>query len=455
MSFTFSTIVPASLAETFAWHARPGAFTRLAPPWMPARIIAEAASLRDGRAVLGFPGGLKWIAQHDPAGFAENQRFADELIRDGLTSWPISAALNWRHTHEFESLDDARTQIRDTVETNAPSGMLSRMFTYRSSQLTADFEAHQWARAEGAGKMTVALTGSSGLIGSALEAFLTTGGHRVIRLVRGNPRGPDERRWDQKNPDPMLLHGVDALIHLAGAPIAGRFTESHKRAVRDSRVPATRKLAELIARTPQGPKVFLCASAIGFYGADRGEEELTEASAPGEGFLADVVVDWEAATAPARAAGARVVNVRTGIVQAASGGMLGLVRPLFAAGLGGRIGDGKQWMAWIGLDDLVYIYHRALIDPRISGPINATAPEPVRNAEYTRALAKALRRPAVIPVPSAGPKLLLGSEGAKEVAMANQRVVPAALIEAGFPFRRPSLGQALRHELGRERPSPR
>src|SRR5689334_6790099 len=271
--------------------------------------------------------------------------------------------------------------------------------------------------------MVIAATGASGLVGSALTAFLATGGHRVIRLVRRPARAKDERQWRPEAPATDLLSGVDAVVHLAGASIAGRFTERHKAAIRDSRVEPTRRLAQLAADSDDGPKVFVSASAIGIYGYDRGDTVLCEDSMRGDGFLADVVADWESATTPAADAGVRVVTVRTGIVQAAAGGTLRLLRPLFLAGLGGRLGSGRQWLSWIGIDDLLDVYYRALYDSRLTGPVNAVAPEPVRNVDYTAALARVVHRPAVLPVPSLGPRLLLGAQGARELAEADQRVL--------------------------------
>jgi uncharacterized protein (TIGR01777 family) len=270
----------------------------------------------------------------------------------------------------------------------------------------------------------------------------------VIRLVRHPATKPDERQWDPESPDPDLLAGVDAVIHLAGESIAGRFTDEHRAAVRDSRIGPTRRLAELIAQSSDGPKVLISASAIGFYGYDRGEEALTEDSERGDGFLADVVADWEDATAPAEQAGTRVVRVRTGIVQSPAGGTLRLFRPLFSAGLGGRLGSGQQWLSWIGIDDLVDVYHRGLWDTDLSGPVNAVAPEPARNVDYTRTLAHVLHRPALLPVPPLGPRVLLGEQGARELACANQRVLPARLQQADHRFRGPDLEQTLRHLLG-------
>ena len=210
-------------------------------------------------------------------------------------------------------------------------------------------------------------------------------------------------------------------------------------------------LCSAVNRPPiDAPARWITASAIGIYGPDRGEEVLTETSPRGEGFLADVVAGWEDAAAPAAAAGIRAVQVRTGIVQTPRGGMLRLLSPLFEAGLGGRLGPGKQWLAWIALDDLLDIYRRAVLDEALSGPVNAVAPEPVRNTDYTRTLAAVLRRPAVLPVPGFGPRLLLGDEGAREIAQASQYVLPERLTGAGHRFRQPELTGALRHLFGRE-----
>jgi uncharacterized protein len=464
MEFTYATVVNAELSEVFAWHGRPGAMARLTPPWLPVRVLQETKSLRDGQAVLGLPGGLRWVAVHQSAGYDPPNMFADEL-----ESCPLAAVLSWRHRHQFapaeawEAGDAAEraTLVTDAVDTTLPDRMLRPMFAYRHRQLADDLAAQARARAICPDSLTVAVTGSGGLIGTALTALLTTGGHRVIRLVRRPPRNEGERQWRPEEPAPTLLSGVDALIHLAGASIGGRFTPDRKREIADSRIVPTRRLAELAAATartsaaaPKNPdtpglRAFVTASAIGFYGPDRGEEILTETSPRGKGFLADVVADWEEATAPAAAAGIRTVQVRTGIVQTPRGGMLRLLTPLFAAGLGGRLGSGTQWLAWIGLDDLLDIYLRAVTDPQLSGPVNAVAPEPVRNIDYTRTLARVLHRPALLPVPAFGPRLLLGAEGAAELVQASQNVRAEALIGAGHDFRHPQLEQALRHLFGR------
>lgn len=456
MGIRHESELPHAAETVFDWHSRPGGFERLSPPWLPGRILEEAANVRDGRAVLALPLGLRAVAQHVPAGYQEGRQFADRMGHAGLRSLPAFLALPWRHRHRFEAAGPGRSRMIDAVRTPLGERGLGEAFRYRHRQLARDLAAHAERADRGVPALTIAVTGASGLVGRQLCAFLSTGGHRVIRLARpGAPApaaGAEQRAWDPAAPDPGLLDGVDAVVHLAGASIFGRFTPRHRARIRDSRVGPTRRLAEVAAaarRAGRGPTVFVSASAIGYYGADRGDEILTEASAPGEGFLAGVVADWEAAAAPAAAAGIRTVAVRTGIVQSPRGGVLRLLRPLFAAGLGGRIGSGRQWFSWVGIDELVEAYHRAITDPALSGPVNAVAPEPARQAEHAAVLARVLRRPARLPVPAFGPRLLLGAEGARELALANQRVVPAALAAAGQSPRDPDLEATLRHLLGR------
>lgn len=434
MSIRTSTVIAAPIDEVFAWHERPGALTRLTPPWQPVTVVREPENLRDGRAELRLPGRVVWVAQH--SGYEPPQQFVDTLS---------SLPLQWRHLHRFERLDADTTQVLDIVDTPIPERLLRATFAYRQRQLADDLAV---ARRMPPKAMTVAMTGSSGLVGTALTALLGVCGHRVIRLVRRPASASDEREWRPDRPDRHLLNDVDAVVHLAGASIAGRFTAEHKRQIYDSRIAPTRRLAELIADNDR-PIPFVCASAIGYYGPDRGPEILDEDSEAGGGFLADLVSRWEAAATPVAAAGGRVVQVRTGIVQSPKGGILRLLRPLFSAGVGGRLGDGRQWVSWIDLDDLCDIYLRALLDPTLVGPVNATAPQPVTNREYTHHLAGVLRRPALLAVPAIAPKMLLGEQGATEFALAGQRVLPARLTQAGQQFRRPELVACLRHQLGR------
>ena len=440
MSIEYSSVLDHPIGDVFGWHERPGAFQRLTPPWLGARLVTETPSLSDGRAVVRLPGGIRWVAQHHD--YEPPYRFVDDLV---------SPPLPWRHVHSFAPEGPGRTRLTDRVSTPIPAFALQRMFAYRHTQLRDDLGVQSDLRRIDPTAHTVAVTGSSGLVGTALSAFLSTAGHRVIRLVRRAPLADDERAWNPFAPDPGVFEGVDAVVHLAGASIAGRFTGRHKEAIASSRIEPTRRLAGALAQA-RGPRVLLAASAIGYYGSDRGDELLDEGAARGDGFLADVVAQWEAATKDAADAGMRVAVVRTGIVLSAGGGMLALLRPLFLAGLGGRVGDGNQWLSWIDLDDLTDVYARALVDPDMAGALNAVAPNPVRNRELTQTLARVLHRPARVAVPKAAAAAVLGSEGARELACASQRVAPARLEATGFRFRRPTLDACLRHQLGRASP---
>jgi uncharacterized protein (TIGR01777 family) len=301
---------------------------------------------------------------------------------------------------------------------------------------------------------SVAVTGSTGLVGAALTVALARGGHRVVRLVRSGTatQAPGEHtvRWDpgRGTIDAAGLEGVDAVVHLAGESIAsGRWTAAKRRRIRDSRVGATRVLAEALARLERPPATLVAASAVGYYG-DRGDEVLREESAPGGGFLADVCREWEAAAAPAARRGLRVVHMRIGMVLAATGGALAALLPPFRLGLGGPVGSGRQWMSWISLDDLVRAILHALATASLAGPINAVAPAPVTNREFARTLGRVLRRPAVLPLPAVAARLLLGRM-ADELLLASARVVPARLEAAGFTFGDATLERALRRLLAR------
>lgn len=298
--------------------------------------------------------------------------------------------------------------------------------------------------------MRVLVTGSRGLIGTALIERLQSGGHRTTRLVRGAP-GAGEVAWDPAAGaiDRAGLEGHDAVVHLAGEGIGDhRWTAAHKARVLDSRKAGTRLLTEALAGLDQPPAVLVSASAVGYYG-DRGDEVLTEDSTPGSGFLADVVREWEAATGPATDAGIRTVLTRTGIVLSDRGGALAEMLPIFKLGAGGRLGSGRQWWSWISLDDHCSAIERALADTALSGPLNSTAPNPVTNAVLTSTLGRVLRRPAIAPVPKVALAIRFGREMAEEMLLAGQRVLPARLDAAGFTFAHPELEGALRAILGR------
>jgi uncharacterized protein (TIGR01777 family) len=287
------------------------------------------------------------------------------------------------------------------------------------------------------------------MIGSQLAALLQTGGREVARLVRSDAE-PAARTflWDPDKGmiDARAFEGADAVVHLSGESVAGRWSEEKKRRIRDSRVRSTRLLSETLAGLERPPAALVCASAVGYYG-DRGDEELTEESPSGGGFLADVVSHWEAAAKPASDAGLRVVNLRFGIVLSPAGGALKAMLPAFRLGLGGRLGSGRQFMSWIAIDDAVGSINHALTNADLSGPVNAVAPNPVRNAEFTKTLARVLRRPAVLAVPSIALSAALG-DAAQEL-LGSQRAVPRRLERSGYAFRLPQLEDALRHVLGR------
>ena len=301
--------------------------------------------------------------------------------------------------------------------------------------------------------MRIIVTGASGLIGSALVPSLLGEGHEVTRLVRGasSTRGGDaqvrDASWEPERGsiDAAALEGHDAAIHLAGESVSERWTNEKKRRIRESRVKGTRLLAETLARLERKPRTLVCASAIGFYG-DRGDELLTEESAPGRDFLAGVCQEWEAAADPARAAGLRAAHLRIGIVLSAKGGALPRMLGPFRMGAGGPVGGGRQWVSWIALDDVLGVVRHVLRDESLSGPINTVAPQPVRNGEFAAALGEALGRPALVPVPAFAVRLMFGEMG-QALALSGQRVVPAKLRASGYEFLYPELPGALRHVL--------
>jgi len=295
--------------------------------------------------------------------------------------------------------------------------------------------------------MKILVSGSHGLVGKALIRGLTSDGHEVVRLVRGErASGSSDVEWrpDEGRIDAQHLEGIQAVVHLAGESIAsGRWTAEKKRAIRDSRVKGTALLSEALARLSRPPSAFLSASAIGYYG-DREDELLTEKSAPGKDFLSDVCVEWEAATRPAVEKGIRTVCTRFGIILDANEGALAKMLPPFRMGIGGRIGNGKQWMSWIALDDVVNGLKFVMEEESVRGPVNFVAPTPVRNAEFTKTLGRVLSRPTFFPVPEFGVRLAFG-EMADALLLSSQKVEPSILRDKGFLFRWPTLEPALRN----------
>ncbi|HVF51113.1 MAG TPA: TIGR01777 family oxidoreductase [Pyrinomonadaceae bacterium] len=301
--------------------------------------------------------------------------------------------------------------------------------------------------------MKIIVTGATGLVGSALIPALLAGGHQVTRLVRSETRpaargGITDVQWNPADAtiDAGALEGHDAAVHLAGENIAERWTEEKKRRLLESREKGTRLLSETLARLEHRPRVLVCASAVGFYGAERGDELLTEASTAGKDFLAEICLKWEAAADAARASGMRVVHLRIGIVLSGEGGALGKMLTPFKMGVGGRIGSGKQWMSWVAIDDVVGIIKHALRDEQMSGAVNTVAPAPVTNSEFTSTLGDVLGRPTIFPVPAFAVRLMFGEMG-EALLLSGTRVEPARLRAAGYNFAYTNLADALRHVL--------
>jgi hypothetical protein len=393
---------------------------------------------------------VKWVLVH--RGVVPGHEFGDEQVEGPFAQW--------RHHHQFEALGPGRSSMRDRVEYVPPFGEagamlgggylsreLERTFRYRHDVTTADLQSHQ--RHATSPRRTVALSGATGLIGTQTGAFLRAGGHTVRPLVR-RVAGAGEIGWDPSSGrvDQAAMEGVDAVVHLAGENIAGgRWTAERKRRIRESRVRGSRAIAEAAAGLRRRPEVLISASAIGIYG-DRGDELLDEDSPLRDGFLAEVGREWEAAMAPAVDAGIRVVHLRFGIVLSPAGGALARMLVPFLLGAGGPIGSGRQWMSWVSIDDAVDVIHEALLDARLAGPVNVTAPEPIQNRDFAAILGRLLGRPSIVPAPAFALRALFG-ELADETLLAGQRVLPSRLQRLGFRFRHPTVESAFRHVLGR------
>jgi uncharacterized protein (TIGR01777 family) len=446
--FVKRTPLPVSADELFAWHERPGAFERLNPAFDPVVVEERSGGLEVGaRTVIKLkvgPVSQRWVSVH--TSFERGRMFRDEQ-----ESGPFAT---WVHTHRFEPQPDGTSVMHDEVDYSLPMGAvgaalgaaftrssLERTFTYRHTVLRNDLLRH--SSLAGTPRLTVAITGASGLIGSALGCFLSTGGH-AVRVVKRQGSVPDV----------SALEGSDVIVNLAGAGVADeRWTDARKEELVRSRVQYTRALVKAMKALRSPPRLLVQGSAIGIYG-ERGDELLTESSAPGPrgdkaaAFLAGLCADWEAEGAQVETFGARVVMLRTGLVQSASGGALAKLVAPFKAGAGGPLGSGRQWQSWVSLEDVLGIIQRALWDERLRGPVNCVGPAPVTNAEYGRVLGHVLARPAVMPLPAFAMRAAFG-ELAEGALLASQRVVPSVLEQVGFSFLHPTLEGALRFTLGR------
>lgn len=446
--------------EVADWHERPGALIRLTPPGLATPDDPAEGGTRAGRIVgarLGpplLPDLLRprFVVRHiDSDG---QGRFTD---RQAHGPWRT-----WQHQHEIrpETADDPTgTAIRDTIDIELPrrlgrleplvESQVRGVLAFRTRQLREDLAFH--ARFADTPRRTIAITGSSGLIGTQLAALLETGGHTVRRMIREDAVRPGEVSWDPRAGvlDPADLEGVDVVINLAGRSIATRWTDAARREIYESRIHGTTLLARTLARMDDGPRSLIQASAVGYYGGQRPGELITENDPGGGGFLAEVVSDWEGAAQPAAEAGLRVASVRTGVVLSDAGGALMPQLPLFLAGVGGRLNRPEAVTSWITLDDITRVFAHAALSTDVAGPLNAVAPQPTTAHELARTLGKVLHRPALVPVPDFGPRLLLGADGASELVQADQNVSDARLQASGFEAAHGELEQALRHVLRR------
>jgi len=456
-TFTQSIHVRRPADDVFAWHERPGALERLTPPWERVEILASSGGIRNGgrvalRSKIG-PVWSRWEVEHRD--YIERQQFCDVQVRGPFPTW--------EHTHRFRADSTAESTLTDEIHYELPLGMvgragrafvrgkLERLFTYRHAVMREDLEME--ARYGAVRSMRFVVSGASGLVGRSLVPFLRSQGHEVVRLVRRKPQAEDELFWNPTTGELDLarLKPIDAVLHLAGESVTGgRWTAARREEIRNSRVLGTRTLVAAMERLRHRPFVLVTASATGFYG-DGAARTLCEDDVRGGGFLAEVCEAWEHEAEVARSFGIRVANLRTGLVLTPAGGALAKMLPLFRLGLGGRLGNGRQWMSWISIDDLTGAFYHAVLDQRCNGPVNAVAPEPVTNLEFTATLARVLRRPAVFTVPAPVLKLAFGAL-AEEMLLASARVMPARLLDAQYRFRHEHLEDALRHVLGRATP---
>lgn len=455
-TYVASTSLPVNAEHAFAYHERPGALDRLIPPWKNIVVESSDGSLKpDSVVVLRLKSGpvkIRWVAQHTeydpPHSFVDVQR-----------SGPFAS---WEHQHQFQDSSADSCVLRDTVRYELPLGSigamlggsrakteLESMFAYRH-RITRD-DLHLAAKYRSS-PMRIAVSGSSGLVGRKLCSLLTLLGHDVIRLERSIEKtedSPDSVAPWHSAAEAAKLSGIDAVVHLAGKSIAdGRWTEATKQAIRDSRVDLTSRLAAAVAELAEPPKVFVSASAIGIYG-DRSDEELTESSAPGDTFLADVALEWEQACRPAERAGIRVANARLGVVLDPSEGAL--AKMLTPAKLfGGALGNGRQWWSWVAIDDVIGAIYHAICDDRVAGPFNLTSPHPLTNRDFARTLGQVISRPALIPAPAFALRLALG-EMADALLLSSTRVIPTVLMQSDYEFRFTDADDALRYCLGVDR----
>ena len=449
-----------SASHLFSWHARNGAFVRLTPPWERIKII----SWEGGEATQHLPPieqygdiskgtQVKLQMKVGPFPLQFHAEHTDLQINSSFTDVQRKGPFaEWKHIHRFVPVTEQSSQMDDDIFFRMPLGFgnwftrkkLEKTFSFRHQRLQNDLDRHQQFADKP--RLKVAITGASGMIGRQLTAFLRTGGHQVFAMVRKKTDNPDDIFWSPQQVETEKLEGVDAVIHLAGETIASRWTKSKKQKIRESRTIGTKVLADALASLNKPPKVFISASAIGIYGVSQ-HERFTEESTLGNDFLAQVCKDWEASAESARAAGIRVVHPRIGLVVTTAGGAVGKMLLPFSLGLGGPVGSGKQWMSWIGLDDLLGVFYHCLYDSSIQGPVNAVSPNAVQNKQFSSELGRALRRPAFLPLPGFAVKLMFGEMG-DSLLLQGANVLPSKLQASNFKWFYPKIEQALAFECG-------
>ncbi len=446
--------IDAPAQAVFEWHRRRGAFERLIPPWEAIRVDQSPILLAQGaRAVLRVrigPVWVRWLSRITEV--EEGRGFADAQERG-----PFAA---WEHAHRFLADGPRACWIEDDIRYRLPGGAagsrlggalarrrLERWMRYRHDVLAHD--APLALPATAGQPLRILLTGATGMVGRNLSCFLGALGHQVWPLRRDpSRRSAAPPAWDPDGGwiDLSGLPPLDAVVHLAGENISGRWTATRKERIRRSRIEGTRLLCGAIARLPERPRAMVMASGLGFYG-DRGDQPMSESSGPGRGFLAELARDWEAAADAAREAGIRLAALRLSMVLWPGGGALEPLLRLFRLGLGGRVGGGTQYWSWITLTDLLGVVRHVLACDALDGPVNVASPQPVTNAEFTRVLARAVGRPAIFRQPAALIRLALGQMGT-ELLLTSTRAAPRRLEESGFRFKHPTLESALDHLLG-------
>lgn len=448
--FAARTRLPDSPEEVFRWHDTAGAVHRLVPPWAPVSVVSHTGRLIEGgQTTFELPLGMRWHARVVKVAYPEG--FIDEQEHGPMK--------RWRHRHAFERTEQGGTMLDDRVEYELPGGRLgawlggnaidrrlAALFRFRHERTRSDLARHAPYRERPS--LRIAVSGTHGLVGSALAAFLRAGGHTVVPIVRGRSAGCIA--WDDTSGevDAQAMQDIDAVVHLAGESFFGlRWTAQKKHEIEDSRVRGTKAVATAAARAQRGPRVFVCASSVGYYG-DRGLQVLSEGSPRGDGFLPDVVERWEAAAAPAREAGLRTVHLRSGTVLSGAGGALPMLMRASRWALAGPLGSGRQYVPWIALDDLLGAILFALHEDDIEGPVNVVSPHEITQRDLIAAVAGLVHRPVGPRVPNAALKAAMG-QLATELLLPSERVRPTVLLGRGFAFRYGDLERALRFETGR------